>query len=148
MYTVVAILGIIASLLLIVVVLLQPGKGDLSASFGGLSSQMGSMFGMQKTANLLAKITQGIAAFILVLALATNLFFIKGEQQQQIKSPSVIGRNPEEVQKSLTPQAAPEMPAETETSEPALEEGSAETGEQPAEQPETAPEKTEDQPAE
>ncbi|NLO20268.1 MAG: preprotein translocase subunit SecG, partial [Ignavibacteria bacterium] len=48
--TVSSIIIIICSILLIAVVLLQPGKGDLSATFGGISSQMGSMFGMQKTA--------------------------------------------------------------------------------------------------
>lgn len=74
--TVSSIIIIICSILLIAVVLLQPGKGDLSATFGGISSQMGSMFGMQKTANILTRITKALAIAILVLTLFANKFFV------------------------------------------------------------------------
>jgi protein translocase SecG subunit len=72
METVLTIIIMISSLLLIGAVLLQPGKGDLTATFGGLSSQIGSAFGMQKATDLLGKITKWLFAIIAVLVLATN----------------------------------------------------------------------------
>jgi protein translocase SecG subunit len=73
-----AIIVIIAAILLVAAVLLQPGKGDLSATFGGFSSQMGSMFGMQRTVTMLAKITKILAIVITALTLAINIFITKG----------------------------------------------------------------------
>jgi protein translocase SecG subunit len=61
---------------MIAVVLLQPGKGDLTAAFGGLSSQFGAVFGMQRANDLLAKVTKWIAAILLVLIILSNKFFI------------------------------------------------------------------------
>ena len=89
MFTIVSIILILLSIVLVAVVLLQPGKGDLSASFGGISSQMGSMFGMQKTANILAKATRIIAFAILFLVLLYNImlsnkFFGEGDQRKPV----------------------------------------------------------------
>ena len=75
----------IAAALLIIIVLIQPGKGELSATMGGVGSQFGSMMGMRKAADLLQKITIGIAVFILVATLAINRFFL---------SPSETARKP------------------------------------------------------
>lgn len=80
MYSVLAIIIILLAVALIAVVLLQPGKGDLSASFGGLGSQFGSMFGMQKTMGILAKTTRIIAIIILGLVLMINKFFVGQDQ--------------------------------------------------------------------
>ncbi len=103
MGTILTVLVLIAAVLLIVVVLLQPGKGDLSASFGGIGGQMGSMFGMQKTANILQKITIWIAIGILVLTFFINRFFLGGERDATSYQ-SVMNRNRSEVMKSITPQ--------------------------------------------
>ncbi|RLD46376.1 MAG: preprotein translocase subunit SecG, partial [Bacteroidetes bacterium] len=43
MYSILMALILIGAVLMIAVVLLQPGKGDLTATFGGISSQMGSV---------------------------------------------------------------------------------------------------------
>lgn len=69
LFTVIAVLVIIASILLTVVVLLQNGKG------GGLASNFvagNQTFGVRQTADLLEKITWGLAVFILVLSIVTN----------------------------------------------------------------------------
>jgi preprotein translocase subunit SecG len=76
MLEVMMIIMIIAAILLIVAVLIQPGKGDLSAQFGGMGGQFGSMFGMQRTANFLTKFTQIVALVLIVLVLLSNRFFI------------------------------------------------------------------------
>jgi protein translocase SecG subunit len=76
MLTLMMILLILASAFLILLVLLQPGKADMGSSFGGAAGQMGVMFGMQKTANLLATITKVTAAVIILLVLVTNRFVV------------------------------------------------------------------------
>jgi preprotein translocase subunit SecG len=90
MGTVLTILVILASVLLIVVVLLQPGKGDLSSTFGGLSGQMGSMFGMTRTANILQKITRYLAIGILVVTLLINKFFLYPDTDSANRSNTVL----------------------------------------------------------
>lgn len=88
MFTILTILMIIGAILLIVAVLLQPGKGDLTATFGGLSAQFGQVFGMTRANDLLAKITRYIAIAIFVLAIIANKFFLGGAgegTQQQVR---------------------------------------------------------------
>lgn len=91
MLAIISIVLIIIAVLLIALVLLQPGKGDLSATFGGIGSQMGSMFGMQRTANILAKLTVYLAIAILVLTLAANKLFVGGPEIQQQAKPVTEG---------------------------------------------------------
>ncbi len=86
MFSVIAIIIILLAIALIAVILLQPGKGDLSASFGGLGGQFGSMFGMQKTMGILAKTTRIIAIIILVLVLFVNKFFVAQDQEVERKA--------------------------------------------------------------
>ena len=65
------VLDVICALGVIVLVLLQHGKGaDMGAAFGGGAS--GSLFGATGSANFLSRLTAGFAAgfFILTLALA------------------------------------------------------------------------------
>ena len=76
MITLLMILSIFAAILMIILVLLQPGKADMGSAMGGFSSQMGSVFGMQKSANILATITKVLAGVILVVILSTNKFFL------------------------------------------------------------------------
>ncbi|MCQ2166654.1 MAG: preprotein translocase subunit SecG [Bacteroidales bacterium] len=69
LFTVLAILVLIASIFLTIVVLLQNGKG------GGLASNFvagNQTFGVRQTADLLEKVTWGLAAFILILSIFTN----------------------------------------------------------------------------
>lgn len=72
LFTVLAILIIIASILLTIVVLLQNGKG------GGLASNFvagNQTFGVRQTADILEKITWGLAAIVLVLSVITNFTY-------------------------------------------------------------------------
>lgn len=62
---------ILVAVLLIIVILIQnPKGGGLSSEFGGGSSQM---FGVQKTGDILEKLTWGFFAFLLVAALGTGV---------------------------------------------------------------------------
>lgn len=85
-----AVLLIIISSLLILVVLLQPGKGDMLAGIGGgLQSNLTSMFGTRRTMDLLMKITIGLAIAILVLTVVTNKFFVG--QNENAPKPIIEG---------------------------------------------------------
>src|SRR5438132_1394976 len=69
-------LFILSCVVLIVVVLLQPGKSDAGALF--FSSVSSTAFGPRGTQTLLAKITIGAAAGFMLIALALSLPAISG----------------------------------------------------------------------
>ncbi len=69
MYTVLLIVHVFLSLTLILLVLLQHGKGaDAGAAFGGGAS--GTVFGSQGSASFLSRVTGGLAAALFVTTLA------------------------------------------------------------------------------
>lgn len=68
-FTILIVLVIIASLLLIVAVLLQNGKGEGLASNFVAGNQT---FGVRQTANLLEKISWGLVTFILVISIIAS----------------------------------------------------------------------------
>ena len=71
----VQILCIILAVLLVILVILQQGKGsDLGSAFGGGSSN--SLFGAVGPSNFLGKITTYIAALFLVVSLG-HAYFLK-----------------------------------------------------------------------
>lgn len=77
LFTVIAVLVILAAILLTAVVLLQNGKG------GGLASNFvagNQTFGVRQTADILEKITWGLAAFILVLSVVSNFTYKNGSK--------------------------------------------------------------------
>lgn len=86
MFTVIVILMILISVLLILAVLIQPGRGELTPSFGGLGGQFGSLFGMRRTADFLTKLTIGLGAALMVLSLIANKFFLgsAGESREPV----------------------------------------------------------------
>lgn len=112
LFTVIAVLVILAAILLTAVVLLQNGKG------GGLASNFvagNQTFGVRQTADILEKFTWGLAVFILILSVVSNFTFKshsadssiandvkeKTEQQEQVDFSAVDAlqttqENPEE----------------------------------------------------
>ena len=69
-------LFILSCVVLILVILLQPGKADAGALFS--SSVSSTAFGPRGTQTLLAKITIGAAAAFMLIALMLSLPFISG----------------------------------------------------------------------
>ena len=69
-------LFIVACIVLIFVILLQPGKADAGALF--TSSVSSTAFGPRGTASLLAKITIGAAAAFMLIALMLSLPWLTG----------------------------------------------------------------------
>ena len=71
-------LYVLVCIFLILVVLLQQGKGaDLASAFGGASSQ--TAFGPRGTTTLLHKLTTG--AFVLFVLLSLTLAILQGKRQ-------------------------------------------------------------------
>lgn len=94
-------LFVLAALILIVVILLQPGKADAGALFSNTLSS--TAFGPRGTASLLAKITIGAAAAFMVIALALGLPMLTGSRSV-LQSESGPAATP-------TPTAAPTQQA-------------------------------------
>ena len=92
-------LFILACLVLIIVILLQPGKADAGALFSNTLSS--TAFGPRGTASLLAKITIGAAAAFMLIALALGLPILSGSR-------SVLQSQPESAPTATaTPTPAP-----------------------------------------
>jgi len=92
-------LFILSCLVLIIVILLQPGKADAGALFSNTLSS--TAFGPRGTASLLAKITIGAAAAFMLIALALGLPLLSGSR-------SVLQSQPESVPTATaTPTPAP-----------------------------------------
>ncbi len=121
---------ILASLVLVVAVLLQPGKADAGALFS--SSVSSTAFGPRGTQTLLAKITIGAAVAFMLSALALSLPFITGSRSV------VQGTAAETAQPQASPAAppantAPAAPGETTGNTNAAPTINANTAQPPAE---------------
>jgi protein translocase SecG subunit len=72
MYTLFMILLFVLSALLMIVVLLQPSKGDMISTLGGIGGQFTSVFGARGGMEKLHKITVGLAIAIVVISILVN----------------------------------------------------------------------------
>ncbi len=109
-------LFILSCIVLVVAVLLQPGKADAGALFS--SSVSSTAFGPRGTQTLLAKITIGAAAAFMLFALCLSLPFING-------TTSVLQSLPEQAPAATaTPTAAAPVAAPTSSGSTASPEAS------------------------
>ena len=130
MTTVLYILFIISCIVLVVAVLLQPGKADAGALFS--SSISSTAFGPRGTQTLLAKITIGAAAAFMLIAIALSLPAITGQRSVL----QTVGE--EEPAATPTPQASPgASPNASPAASPATE--GANSGAAPAASPAASP---------
>ena len=118
---------VLASLLLVLLVLAQdPKSGGFNAGFSP-----GQFMGVQKTTDLLEKITWGLAAAVFVFSISTNFMVDKGDDTQGINSVNI-----ERARQSggAAPAAAPaqRQPAQ---GQPAGQAAPAGAEQQPAQQP-------------
>ena len=100
-------LFILSCLVLVIVILLQPGKADAGALFSNTLSS--TAFGPRGTASLLAKITIGAAAAFMLIALALGLPILSGSRsvlQSVPESKPVATPTPTPAQQS-SPVASP-----------------------------------------
>lgn len=118
MYSFLAIVIVIASILLTIVVLIQNSKG------GGLAANFASgyqTFGVRQTADILEKLTWGFAITIIVLCIFITMFIAKDRSEaslvEQIQSETPMHSQPQFPQNPVknTVDASEAMPAATET---------------------------------
>jgi preprotein translocase subunit SecG len=111
MITLVTIIHIIVSLGLIVIVLLQTGKGaDIGAVFGGSSS---TIFGSSGAGNFLTRLTTGLALVFMLTSLTLGYFSGKkpsGSIFDSRQSPQQAAPVAPAAQAPAKPEAAPAAP--------------------------------------
>jgi preprotein translocase subunit SecG len=107
-------LFILSCVILILVILLQPGKSDAGALFS--SSVSSTAFGPRGTQTLLAKITIGAAAAFMLIALTLSLPAISGTssvlqsgipEQPAVPSPTATPQPTQSPSPTETPAATP-----------------------------------------
>ena len=137
MYALVIVFHIVASLVLILVVLLQSGKaGDLAATFGSTGSQ--TAFGARGAATVLTRATTVCAVIFMVTSLTLAIMFTKDSsgtvlegmslpEEVPIESPIDLSTAPAEQPVDGQPSSEEPgavQPSDEQPSEPATEEGS------------------------
>ena len=104
LHSLVVLLQVLSALGVIVLVLLQHGKGaDMGAAFGGGAS--GSLFGATGSANFMSRLTAGLATVFFVCTL--GLAFISNKPQV----PTSVMQQPASGDASIPAVSAPAAPA-------------------------------------
>jgi preprotein translocase subunit SecG len=114
------ILYVLVCLFLVMVVLLQQGKGaDLAGAFGGGGSQ--TSFGPRTTTNIMHRMTTG--AFVLFVVLCLALAILSGKQRTSVMESVVVPADASApVAPGLEPAENPPAPAENALEEAVAEE--------------------------
>lgn len=118
MITLLTIIHVIVCLFIIIVVLLQSGKGqDIAAAFGGMGSQ--TAFGPRGAATLLGKATTWSAVIFMITSITLSIFASRHTSSNSVLSgtkPAATQSVP--TQKPTAPPATPSMPAPTNPATP------------------------------
>ena len=108
---------IIISIVLVISILMQSSKGGgLAGTFGG--ANIGTVFGVRRTADFLSRTTGVLATVFLVLSLVINIFFLPGKAdstQQSIiqQCATQEALPPAQLPPTREPFATPSAPAAT-----------------------------------
>ncbi len=93
LFWVVVVLSLLLAVVLIAMVLLQPGKsGGMGGAFGALGSQLSSTFGSRRTLDMLAKWTTYVALALGVVCIVANVFLMPKSQGPTL-NPVTTGSN-------------------------------------------------------
>lgn len=112
MYTLLMIISLLAGLVLVAAVLIQPGKGDMTSAMGGsVGGQFGSMIGMRRAADFLVKTTISLAIGLMILSLFTNKFALPNRSGSNTNAPMMQGMEAPPV--SAPPPAPATQPTQT-----------------------------------
>jgi len=106
MYTLIVILHVVVSIAMILVILLQTGKGsDIGAVFGGGSSQ--TLFGSSGPTSFLSKLTAGAAILFMVTSLFLAYFSGSGSSRSIMKGAPPVSTAPAAPAPAVPPPAVP-----------------------------------------
>ena len=104
---------ILVAIVLMMVVLVQSSKGGgLAGTFGGSDASM--MFGVRRTADFMVRLTTGLATFLLVFSLVTNVIINKESIIQQNSGPQTF---PQEQVPNVPQQNEQQQPQENQPQE-------------------------------
>ena len=117
LFTILTVLIVIASILLVIVVLLQNGKGEGMASNFTSANQT---LGVRQTADILEKVSWGLVTFILVISIVTS-FTIRNQVSgvnvddlvENVEEQPAFPSAPVQQEAPSTEAPATETPAET-----------------------------------
>ncbi len=111
---VVKIIHIVVSLLLVLIILLQPSKsGDIGSMFGGGTSE--SVFGSSGAVPFLVKMTRLLGVIFVVTSLSLGYFSVRSIKGSVVKDPPAVEQPASEEAARETPSAEP---AEEKSPEP------------------------------
>lgn len=119
MITLITIIHVIVSLFIIVVVLLQSGKGqDIAAAFGGMGSQ--TAFGPRGAATLLGKATTWSAVIFMVTSITLSIVAARHTSSGSVLSGAkpAATQPAAPTQKPTAPPATPGQPTPTNPATP------------------------------
>jgi len=105
MYVLVSVLILIASILLILIVLVQNSKGGGLASNFSASNQV---MGVKKTADFLEKATWTLAVSLVVLSIVASMTIPRGEVEEKSKLEQQINNAVDPTQMPQFPTSVPE----------------------------------------
>lgn len=110
MFTFLLILSVFISLLLMAVVLMQSSKGGgLAGSFGG-PGEMGTIFGVRRTADFLMKTTWVLAISLMLLAIVINLVALPSSSQEKMRESIIQKKGMQSLpQRPALPQSQPQQ---------------------------------------
>jgi preprotein translocase subunit SecG len=111
MYTFLLVLMILTSIVVILAVLLQSGKGQgLAASFGGASSSPDAFIGMRQAGNLLTKISWWGSGVFLFLAFVLQLMSSRVSAPKSVLEQKLATPAQQQTAPSAPSKAAPAIP--------------------------------------
>lgn len=87
MDTLLSVISLIAAVLLVLVVIIQPGKADMISGMSGLGGQMNNLFGVRQSRNVLQTATMVLLGTIAVFAILINSVFLDttgGAQRESV----------------------------------------------------------------
>ncbi|MCX6139847.1 MAG: preprotein translocase subunit SecG [Candidatus Kapabacteria bacterium] len=97
-----SIIGMIAAILLILLVMVQPGKADMISGMGGLGGQMTNLLGVRQSRNILQNATMILLGSLVLVSILTNKLFVGQEGSGTERAPVSQG-----VEIPVTPSSAP-----------------------------------------
>ena len=104
---------VLLCVLLVLVILLQPGKGgDVGAAFGGGGGGGGQMFGPRGPAGLLARATTGVAVAFMVTSITLSYYSNKSLLNDADLGDEILRLEQERAEKEGSDAGSVEAPAE------------------------------------
>lgn len=117
MITLITLIHIVVSLFIIIVVLLQSGKGqDIAAAFGGMGSQ--TAFGPRGAATLLGKATTWSAVIFMVTSITLSIIAARRTSSTSVLGGAKPVATQPAPQRPTAPPATPSQPAPTNPATP------------------------------